>query len=136
MGSDYDVDIAQGVDYWQWLKIKIVKKLFKKNTETNKVPDGYNSSNNYFHIWKCHIHNINFLKKHAKLDIYGDDTSWVTASYGEYGDGITFPIYDKSGITNGGGQIVLVSDVHHTRPCAYRHRHKFHEKPPGCNLWV
>ena len=47
---------------------------------------------------------------------------------------LTGRISNKLG-TKKGGQTVLVSDVHHIRLHAYRHRHKLHMKPPGLNVW-
>ena len=86
-------------------------------------------------MWQCIIHSINCLKNHVELDLFGDEKSWVTSSYGEAGAGLTGGISNKPGITKG-DQKVLVSEVHRMRPCAYRHRHKVHVKPPGWNLWV
>jgi hypothetical protein len=37
---------------------------------------------------------------------------------------------NKLGVTKG-GQIVMISNVHHIRPQAYMHHHKLHIKPPG-----
>ena len=50
------------------------------------------------------------------------------------GVGITGQIFNKSRITKG-CQTVLVRDVHHIRPHAYRHRHKFHLNNPRWNAW-
>ena len=83
---------------------------------------------------QCLIHNAKFPTKHAELDFYWDKKSWATESYGEAGDGLTGKISNKPVITKA-GQTVLVSDVQCTRPRAYRHRHKFHVKTPGWNVW-
>ena len=50
------------------------------------------------------------------------------------GDGITGLIENKPGLTKG-VHTIMVGDVHHVRLSAYRHRHNFHVKPPGWNLW-
>ena len=91
MGADYDDYIAQGMNYWICLQ--------------------------FYYIWRCLIHNINFLKNHTELGLYGDETRWETAIYGETGAGITFQIANNPVITKG-GQTVLVSDIHRIRPCA------------------
>ena len=49
---------------------------------------------------------MNFLTKHAELDLCGDETSWATARYGETGDGLIGQISNKPGIMNI-GQTVL-----------------------------
>ena len=43
-------------------------------------------------------------------------------------------MFKKPGLTKV-SQIVLVGDVRHVRPFAYRHSHKLHVKPPGCTVW-
>ena len=122
------------MNYRRWLKIKRIKKISNNDTETRKVQDGYNPSYKFDYIWRCVIHNVNFITNNSKLDICGDETRWSTASYGEAGAGITGLIDNKTGITNG-GQKVLVSDIHSVRMCAYSHRHKLHMNPPECNVW-
>ena len=63
---------------------------------------------------------MNFLTKHAKLDLCGDETSWATASYVEVGGGLTDQIANNTGVTKG-GHIVLVSNAHSIMMHAYRH---------------
>ena len=132
--SEYD-DGVSGDGLWALDTNKRVKKLYNNDTETNKGQDGYNSSYKFDYIWWCLIHGVKFLTKHEKLDICGDDTSRATSSYGEAGSGLTGWIFNRTGITKG-DQKVPVSDAHHIRLCAYRHRHELHVLPPGCNVWV
>jgi hypothetical protein len=45
--------------------------------------------------------------------------------FGEAGSGLIGQIIKKPGVTKG-GQIIMVSDVHHVRPRTYMHWHKLH----------
>ena len=113
---------------------KRVRKICNNNTETKKGQDGCNISYKFDYIWKCLIHNVNFLTKNDELDLCGYETSWATYSSAEAGSVLTGRIANNPGLTKC-GQTVLVSDVHHIRPHAYKHRHKLHVKPPGYNVW-
>ena len=53
---------------------KRVKKC-NNDTATKKGYAGYNLSYKLDHIWRCLIHDINFLTKRSELDICGDETS-------------------------------------------------------------
>ena len=99
MGANFDDNIAQGMNYWLWIQIKRVKKLCNNKTAKNKGQGGCNPIYKFDYILKCLIHNINFLTKQSKLDIYGDDRIWATESYGEAGSGLTGIIANKPGIT-------------------------------------
>ena len=63
MGSDYDDEIAQGMNYRHWIQIKRVKKLCNKNIETNKGQEGYNPSYKFDYIWHCLIYKRQFSHK-------------------------------------------------------------------------
>ena len=110
------------------------QKLCNNDTATKKGQDGYNPSYKFDYIRWCLIHNINFIKKQDELDIYGDETSWSMASYDEARYGITVWISNKPG-TIKGLYTVLVSNVHRIRTRAYWHKHNFHVRPPGWNVW-
>ena len=112
---------------------KRVKIICNNDTATKKGQVGYNPIYIFDYTWRCLIRNVNFLAKHAKIDICGDDKSWSTYSYGEAGDRLTGRITNKAGIMKG-GQTVLIIDVHCVRPHTYRHIHKLHVKPPGWNV--
>ena len=133
MGDDYDDEIVHGMNYRHWLQIKRVKNICNNNTETNKGQYGYNPRYKFYNKWHCLIHNVNFLTTRVTLDIYWDETSWATASYGDTGDGLTGRIFNKPGIMNI-VQTVLDRDVHCISMRAYRNRQNFHVKPPGWNL--
>ena len=109
------------------------KKTLQQQYRKNKGQDGYKPSYKFDYIWHCLIQKVNFITTRVKLDIYGDETSWATASYGETGDGLTGRIYNKPGIMNI-VQTVLDRDVHCISMRAYRNRQNFHVKPPGWNL--
>ena len=120
------------MNYRRWVKIKRVKKFCNNDTSTVKVNDGYNPIYKFDYIWRCLIHNVNFLTKHDELDLYVDDTSLATAIYYGSGAGLTRQISNKTRITKG-DHTVLVSDVYCIRTREYRHRHKLHVNPPGWN---
>ena len=101
--------------------------LFKK-----KYQEKYNPVYKYDYIFKCIVNNVNFLTKNAELDQTIDEMSFVTASPGETGAGITFRVFGKAGVSKG-GQTVLVCDSHRVRPRVYYHRHKLHKANDG---WI
>ena len=119
MGSDYDDGILQGVKYWHWLQIKILKTICNYDTETKKGQYGYNLSYKFYQIWWFLIHNINFLTKHVELDTCGDETIRETSIYVEAGAGIIGQISNKPSIIND-EQTVHAGDVHCIRTCAYK----------------
>eukprot|EP00957_Ditylum_brightwellii_P191689 14593371-Ditylum_brightwellii.AAC.2 len=68
------------------------------------------------------------MTQHTNL--CGDKTSWDHQGWGEPGSGLYKHILSKTGIYKG-GQIVMLNDVNHIRPCIYVYRHKLHPQPVG-----
>ena len=75
---------------------KIVLKLCNNNTATKKRQDGCNPRYIFDYIWRFLIHNVNFITKHAKLYLCGDDISWETDCNGEAGGWANRPNLEQS----------------------------------------
>ena len=56
------------------------------------------------------------------------------ASYCGARAGLIRRFANKTGVMKG-FQKIMVSDVHHIRPSAYRHRYKSHVNPPWRTVW-
>ncbi len=90
--------------------------------------DGYDLCVKYDFIFKCLVHNMNYLTLHADLDRTIDETTWAFGGYcGDAGSCLR----DKK--VSKGGQMTMVYDIHCRYPCAYIHRHKLHKCPEGFN---
>jgi len=104
-------------------------------TATKRGDPDHDPCQKYDYIYKCIVHNTNAMTKHASLDLCGDETTWMNASYAEPGSGVIKRGLEKPGGSRG-GQTVIVSDVERVRIRAYLHRHKLHTKHfsiEGCN---
>ena len=130
IGADYDDDVAMSISFRRWLQVKRVKKLCNNDVVPKRNEPDYDPTYKYDYIYKCIVHNVNYLTEHAELDATIDETTFATASPGEKGASITFRVIDKPNVSKG-GQTVLVCDSHRVRPRAYYHRHKLHPKPDG-----
>ena len=130
IGADYDDDIAMAISFRRWLQVKRVKKLCNNDVVPKRNEPEYDPTYKYDYIYKCIVHNVNYLSEHAELDATLDETTFATASPGEKGANVTFRVIGKPNVSKG-GQTVLVCDSHRVRPRAYYHRHKLHPKPDG-----
>ena len=61
MGADYDDHVAMSLTFRRWLQIKIIKKLCNKDSAIKRGEINYNPTYKYDYIYKCIIHNVNFL---------------------------------------------------------------------------
>ena len=129
-GADYDDNIAMSISFRRWLQVKRIKKLCNNDSVAKRGDPHYDPTYKYDYIFKCIIHNVNYLTEYAELDATIDETTYATASPGESGAGVTFRVVGKPNVSKG-GQTVLVCDSHRVRPRAYYHRHKLHDKPDG-----
>ena len=119
----------------RWLELKRAIKLNNNLTATKRGDANHDPCQKYDYIYKCICHNTNALTKHASLDLCGDETTWMNASYAEPGSGVIRRGLEKPGGSRG-GQTVIISDVERVRIRAYMHRHKLHERHfgiEGCN---
>ena len=73
------------------------------------------------------MHNTNASTKQACLDLCGDETTWMNASWAEKRSGIMRRGIEKPGGSKG-GQLALVMDVDQIQVGACIHRHKLHQK--------
>ena len=112
IGADYDDTIAMAQTYRRWLQIKRVKKLCNNDSAPKKGEKYYDPTYKYDYIFKCIVHNTNYLSYLADLDATIDETSFATASPGEAGAGVTYRVFGKPGISKG-GQTVLLCDSKH-----------------------
>jgi hypothetical protein len=104
--------------------------LCNNETAPKRGEPDYNPAYKYDMLYNVLIENLNAITEEAELDLCGDETLWGHGGFGEAGSGFIGQIINKPGVTKG-GQIVMISDVHCIRPCAYMHHHKLHIKPPG-----
>ena len=79
-GSYYNDDIAMQT-IQLWLQVKRVKKLRNKYTAKKRAEERYHTCYKFDCIWKFIVHNVIFLTEKADINLYGDDTIFVTALY-------------------------------------------------------
>jgi hypothetical protein len=124
----YDATIAESIVRERW---KIIKRFFKLNNNLIAAPrgmDGYDPCVKYDFIFKCLIHNMNYVTLCGDLDGTIDETTWGFGGYcGEAGGRLR----DKK--VSKGGQTTMLYDIHRRYPRAYIHRHKLHKRPEGFN---
>ena len=97
---------------------KIIKRFFKLNNNLIAKPhgmDGYDPCVKYDFIFKCLLHNMNYITLH----------------FGGYCDEAGSRLRDKK--VSKGGQMTMVYDIHCCYPHAYIHWHKLHKRPEGFN---
>jgi len=119
--------IADTMTPSRFLEIKRAIKLNNNLTATQHGEPNHDPAQKYDYIFKCVVHNTNALTKHACLDLCGDETTWMNASWAEKGSGIIRRGIEKPGGSKG-GQLALVTDVDRIRVRAHVHRHKLHPK--------
>ena len=81
------------------LQVKCVKKLCRKYTDNKRGYKWYEPCYKFDYIWKCLVQNVIVLTEDAGLDLRGDETRYVTASYGGAGAGLTGRVKNKPGST-------------------------------------
>ena len=124
----YDSAIADVMTIERW---KSIKRFFKLNNNLISKPrgiEGYDPCAKYDFIYKCLIHNMNYLTLRANLDGTVDETTW---GFGGYGGEAVGRLRDKK-VTKG-GQSTMYYDIHRRYPRAYIHRHKLQKRPEGFN---
>jgi len=104
--------IADAMTPSRWLEIKRAIKLNNNLTTTRHGDPNHDPAQKYDYIFQCVVHNTNALlvTKHACLDLCGDETTWMNASWAEKGSGIMRRGIEKPGGAKG-GQLALVIDV-------------------------
>lgn len=85
-GARYDPVLAKSMTYQRWRQIKRYFKLSMGLMEKRRGSIGYDPCAKYDYIWKCLIHNMNYVTKKADLDCTVDETTWGFSGYsGEAG---------------------------------------------------
>ena len=105
-GSYYNDDIARQT-IQLWLQVKRVKKLRNKYTVKKRVEERYHTCYKFDRIWKFIVHNVIFLTEKADINLYGDDTIFVTALYGETGKCVTGRVKNKYRVIKLGQTVFL-----------------------------
>ena len=72
------------IAHQQWREIKWYFKLSVGILENPKGSPGYDPCQKYDYIWRCLIHNMNYVTAKADLDCTIDETTW--GFYGYSGD--------------------------------------------------
>ena len=133
--SSFNKLIHDSMSPSRWLELKRAIKLNNNLTATKRGDPNHDPCQKYDYTYKCICYNTNAITKHASLDLCGDETTWMNASFAEPGSGVISRGLEKPGGSRG-GQTVIISDVERVRVRAYVHRHKLHEKHfniDGCN---
>lgn len=120
----YSEKISTCMKRTRWSKIKRCIKLNDNATSIKKGKPGFNPVYKFDYLYDCLVSNTNSICDRAELDLCGDETTYPFGGFGEAGSGLISRV-KKPGISKG-GQIVIISDVHHCRIRAYTHRHKLH----------
>ena len=87
------------ISFKRWLQIKRIKKLCNNDSVPKKGDQNFDPTYKYDYIFKCVINNVNYLTKHAELDATIDETTFVTASPGKSGAGVTFRVIGKPNVS-------------------------------------
>jgi len=80
-GARYDPVLAKSMTYQRWRQIKRYFKLSMGLMETKRGSIGYDPCAKYDYIWKCLIHNMNYVTDEADLDCTIDETTWGFSGY-------------------------------------------------------
>ena len=120
----YDPVIAtSGITVSRFKEIKRYFKLNNNYVEKKKGEEGYDPCSKFDHVYKCLVHNMNYVTRRADLDGTVDETTWGFGGFmGDCGQRLINKPVSK------GGQIVMMYDVNKRYPRAYVHRHSCH--PP------
>ena len=124
----YDSAIADVMTIERW---KSIKRYFKLNNNLLTKPrgmEGYDPCAKYDYIYKCLVHNMNYLTLRADSDGTIDETTW---GFGGYGGEAVGRLMNKK-VTKG-GQSTMFYDIHRRYPRAYIHRHKLQKRYEGFN---
>jgi hypothetical protein len=77
----YDSVTYDSIAHQQWREIKRYFKLSVGILETPKGSHGYDPCQKYDYIWRCLIHNMNYITAKADLDCTVDETTWGFSGY-------------------------------------------------------
>ena len=103
----YDSAIADVMTIERW---KSIKRYFKLNNNLLSKPrgmEGYDPCAKYDYIYKCLVHNMNYLTLRADSDGTIDETTW---GFGGYGGEAVGRLMNKK-VTKG-GQSTMFYDIH------------------------
>ena len=103
----YDSAIADVMTIERWKSIKRFFKLNNNLISKQSGIEGYDPCAKYDFIYKCLIHNMNYLTKRADLDGTVDKTTW---GFGGYGGKAVGRLRDKK-VTKR-GQSTMYYDIH------------------------
>ena len=120
----YNSAIAESIVMERW---KNIKRFFKLNNNMTAKPrgmDGYDPCAKYDFIYKCLVHNMNYLILRADLDETIDETAWGFGGYCSESGGC---LRDKK--VPKGGQLTMLYDINCSYPCSYIHCHKLQKRP-------
>ncbi len=79
--SRYDPVIAENITLQRWHRIKRYFKLSMGMEEKKRGEDGYNPCVKYDYIYRCLVHNMNYVTERADLDSKIDETNWGFSGY-------------------------------------------------------
>jgi hypothetical protein len=77
----YDSVIAENVKLYRWRQIKRYFKLSMGMEEKKRGEAGYDPCVKYDYIYRCLVHNMNYVTERADLDPALDETSWGFHGY-------------------------------------------------------
>jgi hypothetical protein len=77
----YDPVTAQNITFHRWRQIKRYFKLSMGIEEKKRGQDGYDPCVKYDYIYRCLVHNMNYVTKRADADITIDETTWGFTGY-------------------------------------------------------
>ncbi len=140
----YNPIIAENINLSRWCQIKCYFKLSMGMEEKKRGEAGYDPCVKYDYIYRCLVHNMNYVTEHAGLGGTMDETTWGFSGFsGDAGGrlmnkpkskGDAVSCFNKSllGISfclrltycaKKGGQSTIVIDIHRRYPHVYMHRH-------------
>ena len=79
--------------------MKRIKQLCNNDSVAKRGDQNYDPTYKYDYLFKCIIHNVNYLTEYAELDAIMDKTIFATASPGEYSAGVTFRVMVKPNVS-------------------------------------
>ena len=72
----YNHVIAENINLQQWHQIKRYFKLIMEIEEKKRGDAGYDPCVKYDYIYRCLVHNMNYVTECANLDSTIDETTW------------------------------------------------------------
>lgn len=77
----YDPTIAENITLQRWRQIKRYFKLSMGIEEKKRGEPGYDPCAKYDYIYRCLVHNMNYVTERADLDATIDETTWGFMGY-------------------------------------------------------